>query len=99
MILIFGFEVARELIFTFLPVYQRATVLDAKLVLEACEFYKKENQEAIQRLKGTYQGKRKRPQRRLPKKIVPQSPGTSNAAVPRQLRTFARKFWSRLGSQ
>jgi sacsin len=49
-----------------LAVVARATALDAKLLLEACEFFERENREAILRLKGVYQGKRRA--RRFPKK-------------------------------
>ncbi|KAJ7223178.1 hypothetical protein GGX14DRAFT_557749 [Mycena pura] len=44
-----------------------ATALDAKLLLDACAFFARENGEAIQRLKGEYKGKR-RSAKRLPKK-------------------------------
>ncbi|KAJ6589057.1 hypothetical protein B0H19DRAFT_1367527 [Mycena capillaripes] len=52
---------------TYEEVVERATALDAKLLLDACEFFERENREAIQRLKGEYKGKR-RSAKRLPKK-------------------------------
>ncbi|KAJ7578449.1 hypothetical protein C8J56DRAFT_967961 [Mycena floridula] len=50
-------------------ILQRATNLDATMLLEACQFYERQNMDAIQRLKGNYHGPRK--PRRLPKKIAP----------------------------
>jgi len=52
---------------TYEEVVARATALDAKLLLDACEFFERENRDAILRLKGEYKGKR-RSARRLPKK-------------------------------
>ncbi|KAJ7262754.1 hypothetical protein B0H12DRAFT_1104316 [Mycena haematopus] len=59
----------------------RATALDAKLLLDACEFFERENRDAILRLKGEYKGKR-RSARRLPKKApVTRLPSFATAAV------------------
>jgi len=52
---------------TYEEVLARATALDAKLLLDACEFFERENRDAILRLKGEYKGKR-RSARRIPKK-------------------------------
>ncbi|KAJ7034674.1 hypothetical protein C8F04DRAFT_1100594 [Mycena alexandri] len=55
---------------TYEEVVARATVLDAQLLLNACDFFERENRDAIERLKGVYKGKR-RSARRLPKKAPP----------------------------
>ncbi|KAJ7629420.1 hypothetical protein DFH06DRAFT_1338309 [Mycena polygramma] len=52
---------------TYEEVVARATALDAKLLLDACEFFERANRDAILRLKGEYKGK-PRSARRLPKK-------------------------------
>ncbi|KAJ7673472.1 hypothetical protein B0H17DRAFT_1083119 [Mycena rosella] len=52
---------------TYEEIVARATALDAKLLLDACEFFESANRDAILRLKGEYKGKR-RAARRLPKK-------------------------------
>ncbi|KAJ7641407.1 hypothetical protein FB45DRAFT_900138 [Roridomyces roridus] len=52
---------------TFEEVLERATTLDAQLLLTACEFFERENRDAIMRLKGELTGKR-RAAKRLPKK-------------------------------
>ncbi|KAJ7471857.1 hypothetical protein FB451DRAFT_1251196 [Mycena latifolia] len=61
---------------TYEEVVARATALDAKLLLDACEFFEKANREAILRLKGEYKGKR-RSARRLPKKTPAERPTAS----------------------
>ncbi|KAF7297128.1 BTB domain-containing protein [Mycena indigotica] len=54
---------------TYEDVLERATALDAKLLLDACEFFAQKNKEAILRLKGELSGKR-RTAKRLPKKSM-----------------------------
>ncbi|KAJ7131720.1 hypothetical protein C8R43DRAFT_1133662 [Mycena crocata] len=63
---------------TYEEVVARATALDAKLLLDACAFFERENREAILRLKGEYKGKR-RSARRLPKKAAAPRPTSSVA--------------------
>ncbi|KAJ6602456.1 hypothetical protein DFH09DRAFT_968836 [Mycena vulgaris] len=84
---------------TYEEVVARASALDAKLLLDACEFFERENREAIQRLKGEYKGKR-RSARRLPKKTparptVPvaaaSSSGQGSAATTSLLKPKAKK--------
>ncbi|KAJ7186780.1 hypothetical protein C8R46DRAFT_279690 [Mycena filopes] len=55
---------------TYEEVVARATALEATLLLDACEFFERENRDAISRLKGEYKGRR-RSARRLPKKTQP----------------------------
>ncbi|KAJ6510488.1 hypothetical protein C8R45DRAFT_1088650 [Mycena sanguinolenta] len=65
---------------TYEEVVARATALDAKLLLEACEFFERENGEAIARLRGNFKGKRSA--RRIPKKApVTRLPSFAAAAV------------------
>ncbi|KAF7361321.1 BTB domain-containing protein [Mycena sanguinolenta] len=52
---------------TYEEVVARATALDAKLLIDACEFFERENGEAIARLRGNFKGKRSA--RRIPKKV------------------------------
>ncbi|KAJ7475161.1 hypothetical protein B0H11DRAFT_2034382 [Mycena galericulata] len=69
---------------TYEEVLARATALDAKLLLDACEFFERENREAILRLKGEYHGKR-RSARRIPKKTPaarPVGPVASTSSAP-----------------
>ncbi|KAK7018615.1 BTB domain-containing protein [Favolaschia claudopus] len=67
---------------TYEEVVARATVLDAKLLLEACQFFERENREAILRLKGQHKGK-PRSARRLPKKAshTPRIPSFAAASA------------------
>ncbi|KAJ7736786.1 hypothetical protein DFH07DRAFT_842830 [Mycena maculata] len=82
---------------TYEEVVARATALDAKLLLDACEFFEKANRDAILRLKGEYKGKRKSP-RRIPKKTparlpVPTAPvsGPNSPGTPTSSRLKAPK--------
>ncbi|KAJ6617959.1 hypothetical protein B0H10DRAFT_1947944 [Mycena sp. CBHHK59/15] len=65
---------------TYEEVVARATALDAKLLLDACEFFERENREAILRLKGEYKGNR-RSGKRIPKKEPSARPVSSIAAA------------------
>ncbi|KAJ7119509.1 hypothetical protein C8R44DRAFT_176382 [Mycena epipterygia] len=92
---------------TYEEVVARATALDAKLLLDACEFFERENREAIQRLKGEYKGKR-RSARRLPKKtpaarptssVAPASSSATNSLLklkPPKAKTVAKGFMKSL---
>ncbi|KAJ7280333.1 hypothetical protein C8J57DRAFT_1175059 [Mycena rebaudengoi] len=66
---------------TYEEVVARATALDAKLLLDACAFFERENHEAILRLKGEYRGKPRA--KRIPKK-APRPPivATSTPSEP-----------------
>lgn len=87
----------RDLHLHFFPVLARSTALDAKLVLVACQFYERENKDAIQRLKGDYSGPR-RP-RRIPKKPqrpLDSTPGQPPTTVIQPTSKRVRKLMSKL---
>ncbi|KAF7320872.1 BTB domain-containing protein [Mycena chlorophos] len=65
---------------TYEDVLARATELEAKLLLDACTFFERENHDAIMRLKGKSTGKRRAP-KRIPKKFFIPSPGSGAAGT------------------
>jgi len=77
-------------------VAERAEMLNAKILKEACRFYEEENREAIMRLKGEITGPR-RP-KRLPKKYGPDTPARPSSwpregSRPRRIsKMFSRMF-------
>ncbi|KAG7442137.1 uncharacterized protein BT62DRAFT_1010912 [Guyanagaster necrorhizus] len=83
---------------TFGDILHRATVLGAKFLLDACEYYERENKDAIQRLRGEGRVRRKNP-RHIPimKKSSPIIPLDSIAPInnkprPRRVRRFMHRI-------
>ncbi|KAK0187120.1 hypothetical protein F5146DRAFT_1063566 [Armillaria mellea] len=83
---------------TFGDILHRATILDAKFLLDACEYYERENKDAIQRLRGEGRVRRENP-RHIPvkPKSTPVTPlddigPIGNKLRPRKVRRFMHRI-------
>ncbi|KAK0447435.1 uncharacterized protein EV420DRAFT_1713851 [Desarmillaria tabescens] len=83
---------------TFDDILHRATVLDAKFLLDACEYYERKNKDAIHRLRGEGRVRRENP-RYIPVKakstpIIPLDDNSpiSNKLRPRKVRRFMHRI-------
>lgn len=79
-----------------MSVLHRATVLDAKFLLDACEYYERENKDAIQRLRGEGRVRRENP-RHIPAKtkstpIIPLDDIGLIRLRPRKVRRFMHRI-------